>query len=107
MKREILKLSKQVGHHCVRLKENFSDKTFLLSGGDKSAEDILRERFAAKKYNIDAFSSIRYIGVQTLLPPTKYTFLQIALNAELNNTTVRSRRQPDVVFKALDVRIEI
>lgn len=32
----------------------------LLQGGDKSAEDILRERFAAKNSNIDAFSSIRY-----------------------------------------------
>ncbi|XP_037029785.1 zinc finger FYVE domain-containing protein 1-like isoform X1 [Bradysia coprophila] len=72
------------------------------ASGDKSAEDILRERFAAKNSNIDAFSSIRYVGVQTSVPPTNYTFLTIALNAELNNTTVRSRRQPEVVFKALD-----
>lgn len=32
---------------------------FEYLGGDKSAEDILRERFAAKNSNIDAFSSIR------------------------------------------------
>lgn len=49
------------------------------------------------------FHILRYVGVQTLVPPTNYTFLQIALNAELNNTTVRSRRHPEVVFKAIEV----
>ncbi|KAJ6635745.1 Zinc finger FYVE domain-containing protein 1 [Pseudolycoriella hygida] len=56
--------------------------------GDKCAEDILRERFAAESYSIDAFSSIKY-GI-------------IAVDNELRNTTVRSRRHPEVVFTALE-----
>lgn len=63
MRPETPKLSKQVSDNIDLLNSWICDFKYifnLLQGGDKSAEDILRERFAAKNSNIDAFSSIRY-----------------------------------------------
>lgn len=70
---------------------------------DKSAEDILRERFGQMNIDLEAFSSLRYIGVQTSHPPTDYKVIENALHMEIENTTIRSPRSPDVIFKALDV----
>ncbi|XP_065082334.1 zinc finger FYVE domain-containing protein 1-like isoform X1 [Ochlerotatus camptorhynchus] len=74
------------------LKENVEGKT---------EEDILRESFAKQKLELQAFSSLRYVGIQTTQPPTNYEPLKMALEKELRNTTVRSPRQPKVVFEAL------
>uniref|UniRef100_A0A1Q3F7X1 Putative membrane trafficking and cell signaling protein hrs n=1 Tax=Culex tarsalis TaxID=7177 RepID=A0A1Q3F7X1_CULTA len=67
----------------------------------KKEEDILRERFAKSKLELTAFSSLRYVGVRTTKPPTNYEPLRLTLEKELRNTTVRSPRQPRVVFEAL------
>lgn len=53
--------------------------------------------------DLEAFSSLRYIGVQTQHPPTDYNILKTALHLEIENTAVRSPRSPDVIFKAIDV----
>lgn len=55
--------------------------------------------------DLEAFSSLRYIGVQTQHPPTNYNIIKNALRLEIENTTIRSPRQPDVIFKALDVSL--
>lgn len=70
---------------------------------DKSSEDILRERFTEMDIDLEAFSSLRYIGIQTKQPPTDYMAIKNALLSEIENTSVRSPRQPDVIFKAIDV----
>lgn len=44
----------------------------------------------------------RYIGVQTSKPPTAYTIIQRAILMEIENTTVRSPRQPAVIFQAIE-----
>ncbi|XP_058825219.1 zinc finger FYVE domain-containing protein 1-like [Topomyia yanbarensis] len=67
----------------------------------KKEEDILRERFAKSQLDLTAFSSLRYVGIRTNTPPTNYEPLRMALEKELKNTTVRSPRQPTVVFEAL------
>lgn len=72
---------------------------------DKSPEDILRERFAEMNIDLEAFSSLRYIGIQTKQAPTDYSVIRNALLLEIENTAVRSPRQPDVIFKAIDVII--
>ena len=74
-----------------------------MSAVDKSPEDILRERFAEMNIDLEAFSSLRYVGIQTPQPPTDYSALKNALQLEIDNTAVRSPRQPDVIFKAIDV----
>lgn len=67
----------------------------------KTEEDILRERFAKLKLDLTAFSSLRYVGVRTNMPPTNYGPLVMALKHELKNTTVRSPRQPKLVYETL------
>ncbi|KAL0266833.1 UNVERIFIED_CONTAM: hypothetical protein PYX00_009271 [Menopon gallinae] len=74
----------------------------LQSTVTESAEDILRARFAELKLEVDAFSSLRYVGVQTL-SKTYFAELKHAVKNELENTAVRSPRQPSVVFQTLKV----
>lgn len=64
---------------------------------------MLRARFAELNLEIDAFSSVRYIGVQTVAPPTSFRELSAAVSAELENSTVRSRRSPQLVYNTLKV----
>ncbi|XP_018794630.1 PREDICTED: zinc finger FYVE domain-containing protein 1-like isoform X1 [Bactrocera latifrons] len=69
----------------------------------ESAEDQLRKQFDMHNHKINAFSSLRYIGVQTLKHlATDYSKLRDAIKLEIANTTVRSPRHPSVVFKAMN-----
>lgn len=68
----------------------------------ESPEDVLRNRFAEMKLEMEAFSSLRYIGVQTTRE-TDFSDLKQAVKSELENTTVRSPRQPAIVFQTLKV----
>lgn len=54
------------------------------------------------KLEMEAFSSLRYVGVQTAVR-TDFSELKHAIKCELENTTVRSPRQPSVVFQTLKV----
>lgn len=65
---------------------------------------MIRARFAQYGLEMDAFSSVRYIGTQTVSPPTNFRDLRAAIVAELNNTAVRSPRSPQLVFATLKVR---
>jgi hypothetical protein len=69
----------------------------------ESAEDFLRNRFAQSKLEIEAFSSLRYVGIQTVSLATDFSDFQAAVQSELENTTVRSPRQPQVVYHTLKV----
>ncbi|OXU20485.1 hypothetical protein TSAR_001428 [Trichomalopsis sarcophagae] len=75
----------------------------LTSTASESAEDILRDRFAQTELEIEAFSSIKYVGVQTTNPPTNYDPLKAAIKNELFNTTVRSARKPHLVYSTLKI----
>lgn len=75
----------------------------LTNDSAESAEDILRTRFAQMRLEIEAFSSIKYVGVQTLNPPTDYEPLRLAIRNELDNTTVRSARKPHLVYSTLKI----
>ena len=50
---------------------------------------------------IDAFNSIKYIGLQMVNDTTDYEQLRFAIESELNNTTVRSARKPHLVYNIL------
>uniref|UniRef100_A0A1B6LJN3 FYVE-type domain-containing protein n=1 Tax=Graphocephala atropunctata TaxID=36148 RepID=A0A1B6LJN3_9HEMI len=77
--------------------------TCTLNAGRESPEDVIRARFAQYNLEMDAFSSIRYIGIQTLSQLTSFKELRVAITAELENTTVRSPRSPQLVFTTLKV----
>lgn len=75
----------------------------LSNSATESAEDILRTRFDQMRLEIEAFSSIKYVGVQTPNPPTDYQPLRQAIQNELDNTTVRSARRPHLVYGTLKI----
>ncbi|XP_055699994.1 zinc finger FYVE domain-containing protein 1-like isoform X1 [Phlebotomus papatasi] len=68
---------------------------------DSCPEDELRKTFKELNMTHDAFSSLKYVGVQTIKPPTAYNALRAAVISEVDNTKVRSSRHPSVVFQAL------
>ncbi|XP_030567932.1 zinc finger FYVE domain-containing protein 1-like isoform X3 [Drosophila novamexicana] len=74
----------------------------LESSVEESAEDKLRNSFALLNYETNAFSSLRYVGIQTdAKKSTNFKKISDALRLEIENTAVRSPRQPSVVFKAM------
>ncbi|KZC14494.1 PREDICTED: zinc finger FYVE domain-containing protein 1-like [Dufourea novaeangliae] len=75
----------------------------LTNNGAESAEEILRTRFAQMKLETEAFSSMKYVSLQTANPTADYALLQATIKKELNNTTVRSARQPYLVYNTLKV----
>ncbi|XP_053951349.1 zinc finger FYVE domain-containing protein 1-like isoform X4 [Anastrepha ludens] len=75
----------------------------LVGSVAESPEDKLRKYFERNHQKINAFSSLRYIGIQTPKHvATDYSKLKAAIKLEIENTTVRSPRQPSVVFKAMN-----
>lgn len=75
----------------------------LHSSVNECPEDVLRTRFAFMGLEMDAFSSVRYVGVKTDVPPTSFTEVRAALVGELENTAVRSARNPRFVYTTLKV----
>ncbi|XP_041468091.1 zinc finger FYVE domain-containing protein 1-like [Lytechinus variegatus] len=71
------------------------------TGGLKSADTLLQERFKEHGCHMDAFSCVQYIGIQTIKPPTNFKPLKEAILTHVYNSTVRSPRSPQVVYHAL------
>ncbi|XP_071442094.1 zinc finger FYVE domain-containing protein 1-like [Hetaerina americana] len=75
----------------------------LKSTSTESPEDVIRRRFSQLKMNLEAFSSLSYLGVQTVSLPTDFSPLRSAVHEALRNSSVRSPRQPQVVYHTLKV----
>ncbi|KAL6257459.1 hypothetical protein P5V15_011030 [Pogonomyrmex californicus] len=75
--------------------------TPLINNESESAEDILRTKFRQMNLDIDAFSSIKYVGLHRVTDPPNYEQLRSAIQNELNNTIIRSARKPHLVYKIL------
>ncbi|BES93392.1 zinc finger FYVE domain-containing protein 1-like [Nesidiocoris tenuis] len=73
----------------------------LPAGGIPSPEDYLRLKFQELGLNVDAFSSLKYLGQTGGEGETSYSQLYGLVKAELNNTNVRSPRSPAAVFHVL------
>lgn len=67
------------------------------------ADTLLQKRFHDLSLGTEAFSSVQYVGTQTITPPTDYTRLLEAVGQQVKNTHTRSPRQPGIVFQALEV----
>ena len=67
------------------------------------AEDLLRARFSSMGQSVKSFSSVQYVGTQTQTSPTDFSDLFKSVCDHLQNSTVRSSRTPDVIFKTLQV----
>lgn len=68
-----------------------------------NADILLQKRFHDLGLGTEAFSSVQYVGTQTIAPPTDYTRLLEAVRQQVKNTHTRSPRQPGIVFQALEV----
>ncbi|XP_075232834.1 zinc finger FYVE domain-containing protein 1-like isoform X2 [Lycorma delicatula] len=96
------KWATKLGPAVIIFQETRNTRT-LHSSVNECPEDLLRSRFALLGLEMDAFSSVRYVGVKTDVPPTSFTELRAALTAELENTAVRSARNPCFVYTTLKV----
>ncbi|XP_039624056.1 zinc finger FYVE domain-containing protein 1 [Polypterus senegalus] len=65
------------------------------------ADILLQKRFHDLGLTTEAFNSVQYVGVQTIIPPTDYSGLHAAIQYQVKNTTTRSPRHPSIVFSAL------
>ncbi|KAG8042234.1 hypothetical protein G9C98_004868 [Cotesia typhae] len=92
-----------LGPSVIVFHETWHTRILSNNTSEESAEDVLRNRFTQMRLEIDAFSSIKYVGVQTLNPPTNYNPLRNAIKNELYNTTVRSARNPYHVYNTLKI----
>uniref|UniRef100_A0A8D3BX28 Si:ch211-11n16.2 n=1 Tax=Scophthalmus maximus TaxID=52904 RepID=A0A8D3BX28_SCOMX len=70
------------------------------------ADTLLKKRFHDLGLGTDAFSSVQYVGIQTIAPPTDYNTLLEATRQQVRNTHTRSPRQPGIVFHALEALSE-
>ncbi|XP_061574976.1 zinc finger FYVE domain-containing protein 1 [Cololabis saira] len=70
------------------------------------ADTLLQKRFHDLGLRTDAFSSVQYVGTQTITAPTDYGRLLEAVRQQVKNTHTRSPRQPSIVFHALEALSE-
>ncbi|XP_076648038.1 zinc finger FYVE domain-containing protein 1 isoform X1 [Halictus rubicundus] len=75
----------------------------LTNSETKTTEDILQTRFAEMELETEAFSSMKYVGLQAANFIADYEPLHTAITKELNNTTVRYARQPHLVYNTLRI----
>ena len=75
----------------------------FLTGETKSADEILKERFADVGHNPQAFSSIKYVGTKTSSGNTNFQLLFQAVIELTSDTSVRSRRPIGVIYNVLNV----
>lgn len=77
--------------------------TKVLQAGADPVEISLRERFKKLDSSFEGFSDLKYVGVQTQVPPTDFRSLRQVVKEQLNNRSIRSPRKPEIIFKVLKV----
>ncbi|XP_007234581.2 zinc finger FYVE domain-containing protein 1 [Astyanax mexicanus] len=84
-----------------------TSRTQLL-GHDSSgpADVLLQKRFHDLGQGTEAFSSVQYVGTQTITPPTDYSQLLEVIRQQVKNTASRAPRQPAIVYSALQALSE-
>lgn len=102
-------IASSLGPSVIIFHETRHTNTLQTSAGvSESPEDILRSAFAQLQLDVDAFSSLKYIGVRTKgEEPTSFNELRNALQLELENTTVRSARNPRFIYLTLKVSLSL
>lgn len=99
---DIDKTSTSLGPSVIIFHETKYTNT-LKASVSEHPEDILRSWFSQLQLDIDAFSSVKYVGVQSKDAPTSFFELKRAIQLELDNTTVRSARNPKFIYLTLKV----
>ncbi|XP_029642742.1 zinc finger FYVE domain-containing protein 1 [Octopus sinensis] len=77
--------------------------TKVLRTDGNPIEMALRERFKKLDCSFESFSDLKYVGIQTQVPPTDFGVLRRVVQEQLNNRSIRSPRKPEIIFKVLKV----
>ncbi|XP_017578615.1 zinc finger FYVE domain-containing protein 1 [Pygocentrus nattereri] len=84
-----------------------TSRTQLLGhDGTAPADVLLQKRFHDLGQSTEAFSSVQYVGTQTVTPPTDYSQFLETIRQQVKNTASRAPRQPAIVFSALQALSE-
>ncbi|XP_077868187.1 zinc finger FYVE domain-containing protein 1-like [Saccoglossus kowalevskii] len=70
--------------------------------GNKTPVMLLKERFKTSGLNIDAFSSLHYVGIKTT-QESVFTTLQQIIKQNIDDKSVRSPRSPAIIYQTLKV----
>ena len=100
----LLQYLKLVHHHMVMSSHSFpiGDKE-----GSKSADEILKKRFADVGHHPQAFSCIKYVGTKSVHNSTSFRELLQTVIELTNDTSVRSQREIGVVYDVLNVSVRV
>jgi zinc finger FYVE domain-containing protein 1 len=70
----------------------------------KDVSEQIRDRFHELQLDVDGFESLRYVGIQTTIPPTDFDSIRDVLNEEITRNCNRPQRSPQIVYLTLKVR---
>lgn len=69
----------------------------------KDVSEQIRDRFHELQLDVDGFESLRYVGIQTIIPPTDFGPIRDVLNEEIIKNCNRPQRSPQIVYLTLKV----
>lgn len=69
----------------------------------KDVSEQIRDRFHELQLDVDGFESLRYVGIQTVIPPTDFGPIRDVLNEEILKNCNRPQRSPQIVYLTLKV----
>lgn len=69
----------------------------------KDVSEQIRDRFHELQLDVDGFESLRYVGIQTTIPPTDFDPIRDVLNEEILRNCNRPQRSPQIVYLTLKV----
>lgn len=67
----------------------------------KDVSEQIQDRFHELQLDIDGFASLRYVGIQTIIPPTDFGQIREVLNEEIKKNCNRPQRSPHIVYLTL------
>ncbi|XP_050421962.1 zinc finger FYVE domain-containing protein 1-like isoform X2 [Adelges cooleyi] len=73
----------------------------LISCNGKNASEQIQDRFHELQLDVDGFASLRYIGIQTIVPPTDFGPIREVIHEEISNNSARPQRSPQIVYLTL------
>lgn len=73
----------------------------------KDVSEQIRDRFHELQLDVDGFAMLRYVGIQTIIPPTDFGHIREVLNEELIKNCNRPQRSPQIVYHTLKVKYNI
>lgn len=77
---------------------------YYFKDNGRDALEQIRDRFHEMQLDVDGFASLRYVGVQTIIPPTDFDPIREVLNEEITKSCNRPQRSPHIVYLTLKVK---